>query len=408
MSPDPTSHEVAILDASSRPSPVHTLQYLALLYLFATGPTAFQIFIPALPSFAQDFAVPPAVITLAVSLPLLSFAAATLLYGSLSDRIGRRKVLLFGLVLLMLGSAAGALASDMAMVIAARVIQTVGGAATVVVSRALVLDLYRDRSSAAKAMAGLLAAGMIAPIVATPVGGLLADYFGWRANFAAIGALAFGAVLLLLLLPRDAELSQVKGPRRNWWADYAVLLRTPAFLGFAGQASFAMASNTVFLACAPLVMAQGFGIDSTGIGLLLAIGAFGFAAGSILTRWMPDSVALYSRVVVGSSVAVAFAFLGVGLAVGGYWNVWALVLPAAAISLAQGVTSAAAQAGAMSSVQGLAGTASGAMIFSSQILTAIAVQVAASITHSAPTPVLATMAILCAASLACLGMIRTR
>ena len=369
-----------------------------LILLTAIGPASFQIFLPSLPSIQAGFGVSTGTAQLALSLSMGGIAAATLAYGSLADRLGRRPVLLAGMALLVLGSLICAVAPSIGVLIAGRVVQAAGGAAGMVVTRAIVLDLYGGER-AGRVMAGLLAAMMIAPMLATPLGGLLDDAVGWRANFAVIAAAGLATLAAVAWRLPETRCTDCAVVSEGFLGDARRLLASRCFEGFALQGAFAMAAFVAFTTAAPYALTGAGGLGATEVGLAFVLVSAGFAAGSLLASRLPDALALWRRALLGSAVALAAVVAALGLALAGVWAPWALVVPAAAFALATGVTMPASQAGAIGAVPALAGTASGLAGFMGTLIAALATQAVGALSDGTPVPVTAGMAALAAASL---------
>ncbi len=143
---------------------------VALAAVTAIGPLAMHFYLPAIPAVRLDFGIDSATAQLAFSVTLLTMAVATLVYGPLSDRLGRRPVLLGGLVLFVAGSGACAIAPDIETLIGARLVQGIGAACSLVIVRAIARDLY-DPDRLVKAMAYLTMAYILVPMLATPISG---------------------------------------------------------------------------------------------------------------------------------------------------------------------------------------------------------------------------------------------
>ena len=205
-----------LMDARTSTSPPQSKQatpwrLLALLMaMTAIGPATLNILVPALPGLVTRLASDTGTVQLTLSLYLLSLAAAQLLLGPLSDRFGRRPVVLAGLTLSVVASLAAIAASSIGALIGARVVQAVGASTGIVIGRAIIRDLYERERAAA--MIGLVTTAMvIAPMISPLIGGILDTAFGWEAIFLFIAAFS-GVVLLwaVLVLPetRPASVAQ--------------------------------------------------------------------------------------------------------------------------------------------------------------------------------------------------------
>ena len=196
--------------AASAATPVSPVFMALLVGMTAAAPLSMQIFVPALPAIQRGFAVPTGVAQLALSLSILANAFATLSYGPMSDRFGRRPAVLVGLGLFVAGSVMCALAPTIGFLILGRIVQAAGAAAGMVIARAIVRDLY-DRDRAASMIAYLTMAMVVAPMLAPSVGAILMDLAGWRAIFVALTVA--GIMLLWSARLRLIETRGHGGPR---------------------------------------------------------------------------------------------------------------------------------------------------------------------------------------------------
>jgi len=367
--------------------PANTKMLIGVLAVItALGPLSMQIILPVLPVMQDAFMVSPGTVQYVLSLALFTIAFATLVYGPASDRYGRRPVLLVGLVIFLLGSIASALAPTIELLIVGRVIQAVGGAAGMVISRAIIRDLY-DRDTAARLMAYMITALVVAPMVSPLIGGLLNDAFGWRAVFVFSGVV--GVVVLALALPRVPESLQPGAAAqtfRGMLSGFGVLLRVPAFLGYAGQVGFGMGMFMAFLGAAPFVMINVLERPPTEFGLFFVLISAGFMAGTFLTARLGQRLGLDRMMRLGSGLAVAFGVVMLAFVLAGIWSPWTIFLPGMGMAFANGLSMPNAQAGAVSISPRFAGTASGLLAFLQMLVGAGFAQLAGMLQDNTPLP----------------------
>jgi len=368
-------------------APANTKMLIGVLAVItALGPLAMQIILPVLPVMQDAFMVSAGTVQYVLSLALFTIAFATLVYGPASDRYGRRPVLLVGLVIFLLGSVVSALAPSIELLIAGRVTQAVGGAAGMVVSRAIIRDLY-DRDTAARLMAYMITALVVAPMVAPLIGGLLNDAFGWRAIFIFSGVV--GIVVLALALPRVPESLQPGTSAqtfRGMLSGFGVLLRVPAFLGYAGQAGFGMGMFMAFLGAAPFVTINVLERPPTEFGLFFVLISAGFMAGTFMTARLGQRIGLDRMMRVGSGLAVVFGVVMLAFVLAGVWSPWTIFLPGMGMAFANGLSMPNAQAGAVSISPRFAGTASGLLAFLQMLMGAGFAQLAGMLQDDTPLP----------------------
>src|SRR3970282_608870 len=167
--------------------------FIALVSITFIGPLSLHLFIPAMPAVKEGFGVSTGMAQLTLSLEMLSMACFTVAYGGLSDRFGRKRVLLSGVVLFPCGAASCMAAASMPMLLAGRILQGAGAGCGVVLARAIARDVYgQDR--VAQVIAYLTAAYVLGPMFAPPIGGQLTTLFGWRALF--VLASVFGLLVI--------------------------------------------------------------------------------------------------------------------------------------------------------------------------------------------------------------------
>lgn len=372
--------------------PLATLATLVMVC--AVAPASMNIVMPALPAIQADFGVATSTAQLLVSLSILFVAVATLVYGPLSDRYGRRPVLLAGLALFLVGSVISMIAPTIDILIAGRIVQAVGGAAGLVLTRAMVRDLF-DREATARVLAYLTLAMVVAPMLAPLAGGLLTDTVSWRAIFAftaAAGVVVMVAVLLRLPETRTggADGTSAVAMLRGFGA----LLRSPAFCGYAVQSAVLMSMFYVFTATTPYLMVFVFERPATEYGLYFMLLSVGYIIGSLASTRLTPRLGIDRTVLIGSVSCVLGAAGVFALAIGGVWGPLALFLPLALSTMANGIAQPNLQAGAVSVDPTLAGSASGFMTFAQMALAAVSTQFVGTLEHDSPVPLGATLAVM--------------
>ena len=345
-----------------------------------------QVFLPALPAIQEAFTVSAGRAQMVLSVSLAAIAFSTLGFGPASDRFGRRPVMVVGLVIFLVGSVICVVAPSIEILILGRVVQAVGGAAGMVLSRAIIRDLY-DRETAAKMLAYMVTALVLAPMVAPLIGGVLNDVSGWRSIFVFTGVA--GLATLALAYPRVPE--TLAQPIRDqslgsMLLDFVSLLRVPAYLAYAGQLSFGLGMFMAFVGAAPFVVIQVLGRPPTELGFLLLIITGGFMSGTFLTARIAGRVGIDRMILFGSVLAVVIGFVMVALVLSGEWTVWAIFLPGTGMAFANGLIMPNAQASAVSVNPRIAGSASGLMSFLQMGVGAVFAQLAGVVQDGTPIP----------------------
>lgn len=327
-----------------------------LVLLTGLSLASLNLFVPSLPGIAEALGAPYALVALLIGGYLAVTAALQLVMGPLSDRLGRRPVLLLSLAVFTLASAGCALAPDVWTLLAFRMLQgaVIAGA---VLSRAIVRDMRPPREAAS--LLGTIAMAMaVAPMLAPVLGGLLDGAFGWRAGFWAFAVI--GAALLAWCWTDLGETNTA--PSATFGAQlraYPELVRSRRFWGHALCLTFSIGAFYVFLAGAPLVVGRLFGLSPAGLGALLGSITAGFAAGGFLSSRLAARHALTTMMIAGRLVACAGLLGGLALFAAGVEHVAALVGAVTLVGVGNGLTVPSANAGAMSVRPALAGSASG-------------------------------------------------
>ena len=336
---------------------------LLLSALLGIQPITTDLYLPALPALTGGFGAPMAQAQLTLTALLLAFGVSQLVWGPLSDRFGRRPVLLVGLVAYIVAATGSALAASMDLLIVWRTLQGAAMGASVMGARAIIRDLYAPSEGArvmSKALSGL---GLIACLSA-PLGGLLAGLFSWRIALLALAV--FGAATLVLVVWKFKETAAHKNVHalepatlvRTW----RMIARNPTFVAYSALSATSYGGLFTFLAASSFVFIQVLGVGATQYGLLMFSMSFAYIVGTFLCR------RLLTRFGVRKTVAIAcWLTLCSGTAMGllalagvssGPYGIWAIMVPQYVFMLGHGVHQPCGQSGAVGPFPLAAGAAS--------------------------------------------------
>jgi len=364
---------------------------LALITLL--GPLVIHMFFPALPSVKLSFNASEFEIGFTSSLPLFTMALLTLVYGSLSDRYGRRPVLLAGLLLFVFGSELSALAESVWTLIAGRFLQAAGGACGMALARAIARDVYgSDRL--VKILAYLLMAYAVGPMVAPPIGGFLADRFGWRsvAVFAS-GAGIVIAGLVYFVISETHPRRREPAARPSVLSGYGRLIRDVNFTAYVLQSGFCSGSFFSMAAAAAFLMTDYLGRPASEFGLYFLFFPFGYWTGNLISSRLSGRVAIDVMVFVGATVLIFDALALAALMVSGMVTPLTIFIPGFLLTFAQGLALPNAQAGALSVSRDLAGTAAGIGTFVQFFWAAVFTQLYSVLDDGTPIPMVIVVSI---------------
>lgn len=375
------------------------LLMFVLAAITAIGPVSMQIFLPALPAIQDDFRSTPGIVQLTLSLSMAAMAVTTLMYGPLSDRFGRRPVLIAALVAFLAGTLACLLAPTVEALILGRVLQAGGVAAGMVLARAIVRDVY-EHDRVASVLALLTAAMVVAPMVAPAIGGLLTDAFGWRANFAFVGIL--GLPVTLLVAVALAETNRHRTPRvsvRTMIGGFGGLLRAPVFRAYAFQAAFSTAIFFAFASGAPYVVVKVMGRPASEYGIWFVLVAVAFMIGNLTAARISRRVGGDRMIMIGSIGALASAVISAGALAAGWWVPLSLFGPGMLLGYCQGLALPNSQAGVVNHAPQAAGAASGLSGFLQMMIGAAFAQTVGVMQDGTPYPLVALMTLAAVISL---------
>src|SRR5580704_1968106 len=345
---------------------------LLLSFLTALGPLTMDMYLPSLPAIGQALGASTVQVQLTISSYLIGFAAGQIVYGPVSDRIGRRPVILAALVLYGVATIVCALAQSIEILIAVRFVQALGGAGCIVLARAAVRDLYSGvRAGRELSLMGSITA--FAPIVAPAIGGVLQTAFGWRATFIFLVVFALASWSAAVQFLPETLRQRTTGPfsLRAMGALYRSVLVHGGFLANLGILVAAFVGLFAWIAGAPYVMQGLYGLTPVMFGVIYAAGAAGYMAGSYTASRFVMRLGLGRTIGIGTVVMAAggltmAAVVGLGFSNVG-WLVGTMTIYLAGMGLALPQT----QATALTPFPDRAGTASSLLGFAQQSSAAI-------------------------------------
>lgn len=320
------------------------------------GPLSIDMYLPAFPAISKDLGVPLSAVQMSLASFFIGLATGQIFYGPLTDRFGRKRPLYFGISIYAIASVVCAFTKSVEMLIVFRFLQALGSCSGVVISRAVVRDLFSHQESA-KVFSLLMLVTGLAPILAPFIGGYVSEYFGWRAIFALL-ALVSSLCLLLIIryLPEThspAQQIKIKDSLKN----YMSILKDRQFMGYAFAGGAAQAGLFAYITGSSFVFINLFGIPAKSFGWVFGSNAIGLIfcsqVNARLTRkWSYD--------VILEKIFLVLGFLGLILAVAGIfnWGFWGLTIPLFLFIASLGMTFPNSTAGAMATQKKSAGSAS--------------------------------------------------
>ena len=334
-------------------TPPHVVTLVAIAGI---GALSMNIFLPALPTMAKYFDAEYALIQLAISAYLGVVAVLQIIIGPLSDRFGRRPVLLGGFTIFVLATLGCVLAPSVEILLAFRMLQA-AVASGIVLSRAIVRDMVPPEKAAS--MIGYVTMGMsIMPMIGPAIGGVLNDAFGWHSSFTMLGGV--GVVVLLLVYADLGETNAHKSASFGaQFRAYPDLMRARRFWGYTLTASFASGAFFSFLGGAPFISNQILGLSSAEMGGYFGIVALGYMTGNFMSGRYSQRVGINRMMLAGGVVATLGALISFGLFELGILHPLSLFGPMFLVGAGNGLTLPNANAGIVSVRPHLAGSASG-------------------------------------------------
>lgn len=346
--------------ASSSPSRGITTPLLLVLGLLsAVAPFATDLYLPAFPQMTTDLTASATAVQLTLTAFLVGVTAGQLVFGPLSDRFGRVPPLVFGAALCVVASVVAVFAPNVGVLIAARLFQGLGGAAGMVIGRAVISDLATGKS-AARAFSLMMLVGGVAPVVAPLLGGLLTGPLGWRGLLGIVLGLSVAMFVSVLVVVRETHLRTRRDALRAERAASGSplrALRSRAFLGYTMVFAFGFAVMMAYISASPFVYQNMLGLDTVGYGLLFGLNALALMAVSVLSSKLTATRSVESVLTLGLALVTASTIAFAILVFSGAPALW-LAVPLLTAIGSLGLVFGNATALALGAVPQVAGSAS--------------------------------------------------
>ena len=314
MSPKPFS--IAGSPVVDTPQPARNTRGIALLLaaLSSLGPFSIDAYLPSFPHIAASLQATPLQVQQTLSAYLFAFAAMTLWHGAISDRFGRRRVIIAALALFGLASAGCAVATRIELLWFWRAMQGVTAGAGIVIGRAIVRDLY-DGPAAQRLMAQITMMFALAPAMAPVIGGWLQTLFGWRSVFVflvvstAVLALACWKLLPETLPPEKRQSLRPAYLGRTYWK----VMTSPPFLFACAALSLNFAGFFIYVLSAPVFLMKHLGLSETSFLWLFGPAMFGLMGGSTLSGRLAGRLSLHRTILIGYLIMGTAALTNIGI-----------------------------------------------------------------------------------------------
>jgi DHA1 family bicyclomycin/chloramphenicol resistance-like MFS transporter len=320
--------------------------FALIVAITACGTLGMHLIIPALPATAHALHVSPGAIQLTITLYLIGLAIGQLVYGPISDRLGRRPVLIGGLALFTFAGILTTAAPGAFTLVIARVLQSIGACAGLVLGRAIVRDSAApDRAAAQLAMLTMVMS--MAPAIAPVLGGYATAWFGWRAAFALLAIVGAVTLLLAVLLLPETYRAQ-SGARTSLMLGSLRLFRSRAFCGYVLGGAFTTTSFYAFMAASPFILVDLLHQSTERVGLYYLLLMAGVAVGSFLANRVAGRIRVQVALRLANSFAIAGAALFMLADLTGWLTVVSVIAPVVLFMVGAGMASPFALSGAVS------------------------------------------------------------
>ena len=337
---------------------------LFLAAAVALGPLSTDMYLPTFPQLAAFFNASAADVQLTLSIFTFGIGGCQLIYGPLTDRFGRKPVIVGGLLIYILASFACLAAVNIDQLVVLRFLQALGACAAIVVPRAMVRDLFA-REQAAKQLSRMGTIMGLAPAIAPVIGGYIAAFYGWQSVFLVLGVAALLVCLITVFLIDESHPAKDINALRpsHILRNYGDLIRHREFLGYALTGGLCFGGLFSFISGSPLVLIQVFGVAADHFGYFFGMVVLGYMSGTLLGPVMTARSGLAFSVRMGTLICTVGGVAMLAAAWAGINYISAVVAPMMIYTIGLGVVLPQSQAGAMAPFPEKAGSASALMGF---------------------------------------------
>ncbi|ASJ74814.1 multidrug effflux MFS transporter [Granulosicoccus antarcticus] len=296
---------------NSKPLALYSILVLALLS--AVAPLATDMYLPGFPLISRDLGASAAQIQMTLTSFLVALAIGQLLIGPLSDRYGRRKPLIIGTSLAIVAGALCIVATDIHTLIALRALQGLGGAAGVVLARAIITDSSADEIASARLFQLMMIIGGLAPVLAPIVGTGIVTFAGWRAIFALIALLSVISLVGVFFLIKESlpQEQRTSGGVTELWTNIRSLAHNRSYVGYTLTTGFTFMVLFSYIASSPFVYQNILGFSPTAYSIAFGINASAMILGGVLSAWLvgtvgPRRLTTYGLAIMQASIILVF------------------------------------------------------------------------------------------------------
>ncbi|RDI42091.1 multidrug effflux MFS transporter [Aquicella lusitana] len=342
--------------------------FIIVVIVLAFGQIVSDLYLPSLPSIAASFHSNASAAQFSLSIYMVGFTLSQLIYGPVSDGIGRRRPLLIGLCLCLAGSIVCFLAQYIEAIIIGRFIQGLGAGATLTLSSAILRDIFeREELAKYSSYSALIGVGLLA--TAPLLGGYLEQYFGWRSNFLFLTVYALVAFFVFLLVvpetnthkhPENLRISVIK-------INIRTLLTSPIFIGYCLCSLLVYGAILAWLTAGPIVLQTGVGLSPVAFGWSYFLTGVAFAIGALVNSKFVFRYGIQTMLRVGLLCVLASGLVMAGLKLMGYINGFVIIAPVIMLLFGASLVFPNTSAGVFQPFPRIAGIAS-ALFYSARML----------------------------------------